>query len=186
MSIFSSDVTSSRTSGRRSETRRRPRRKCDLQNKRLYFFNFLLSGAFHAVRRDSVFVSCCERCEREERRNKSIKGCIRESTVSSRSHITLPNQMGVRQSSRAHTHASTHTQARTIAGNSAKTKEIISPRCICSVCAPPASFSADVTVSSAALQTNTDVTIARHRQDQRTRRGAPLEIGLFRFILLKF
>lgn len=102
-----------RTFGRRSKTRRHPRCKCDLQNKRL--FSFTLSCAFHAVRRDSVFVSLCKRCEREEQRNKSIKGSIRESSTSSRSHITLPNQMGVRQSLHAHTpkcaHTHTHKQA---------------------------------------------------------------------------
>lgn len=142
----------------------------------------ILSCAFHAVRRDSVFVSRCKRCEREEQKNKSIKGSIRESSISSRSHITLPNQMGVRQSLQAHTHRYAHTHA----GSNAKTKEIISPQHICSVCTPPVSFSADVIMSSSALQTNTDVMIARYRQDKWTRRGVALEIGLFHFILLKF
>lgn len=81
-----------------------------------------------------------------------------------------------------HTHIGTHTHA----GNNAKTKEIISPQRICSVCTPPVSFSADVIMSSSALQTNTDVMIARYRQDKWTRRGVALEIGLFHFILLKF
>lgn len=92
---------------------------------------------------------------------------------------------------RAHisAHTAIHTRVQAI---TQKTKEIISPQCICSVCAPPVSFSADVVMPSPALQTNTDVTIARpavckcRGQDEWTRRGVARKIGPFHLILLKF
>lgn len=49
----------------------------------------------NAVRHNAVFISCYKICRRaEEQRNRSIKGSISESSTSSRSHITFPNQMG--------------------------------------------------------------------------------------------
>lgn len=180
MSIFPSDVTSSRTSGRRSETRRRPRRKCDLQNKRLHFFFHFLSCLVPFMQSDATqcLFLAARGASGESGGIRASKG-LSERAPFPPGHILHYPTRWESDSPRA------HTRARPIAGNSAKTKEIISPRCICSVCAPPASFSTDVAVSSAALQTNTDVTIARHRQDEPTRRGAALEIGPFRFILLE-